>query len=86
MRRFHDGENVKFRAYDVLLDRGRLVCYKIRIPYVPILQPAEMRGRFEFVAMNFSFGQGLVTVFGWSGFQSFNAKILFRIGRTRRFR
>ena len=28
--------------------------------HVPILQPAEMRGRFEFVAMNFSFGQGMV--------------------------
>src|SRR6218665_997369 len=50
--------------------------------HVPILQQAEMRGRFEFIAMNFSFEQGLVTVFGWSGFQSFKAKILFRIGRV----
>ena len=49
---------------------------------VPILQPAEMRGRFEPIAMNFSFEQGLVTAFGWSEFQSFNAKILFRIGRV----
>src|SRR6218665_3658706 len=48
--------------------------------HVPILQPAEICGRFEFVAMKFSFGQGLVTVFGSSGFQSFNAKMLFRIG------